>query len=58
MFSKYGEATEAKKVAKAICKYRDNKTIDTTSELVNIIKDAVAHKNIILAIPVMLPKIS
>lgn len=46
LFSKYGEATEAKKVAKAICKYRDNKTIDTTSELVSIIKDTVAYKNI------------
>ena len=46
LFSKYGEATEAKKVARAICKYRDNKTINTTSELVDIINDAISYKNI------------
>ena len=46
LFTKYGEANEAKKVARAICKYRDVKPIDTTLELVDIIKDSVSIRNI------------
>ena len=46
LFSKYGEANEAKRVARAICKYRDAKSIDTTLELVDIIKDSVSIRNI------------
>ena len=46
LFSEYGEANEAKKVARAICRYRDNKSIDTTIQLVEIIKNAVSIKNL------------
>ncbi len=46
IFTKYGEAKESRKVAKAICYYRDNKSIDTTNELVEIIKNAVSVKTI------------
>ncbi len=46
VFSEYGEVIEAKKVAKAICHYRDNKSIDTTKQLVEIIKNAIAIKNL------------
>ena len=46
LFSKYGEAKEARKVAKAICYYRDNKSIDTTNQLVGIIKSAISINTI------------
>lgn len=44
IFKKYGEAKNSKQVAFNICKYRKNKTIDTTEELVNIIKDSISKK--------------
>lgn len=50
VLKKYGEERFAKKIAKRIIKYRKRKTIETTSQLVNIIKRAVPawyqHKRI------------
>ena len=37
----YGEEKFAKKIAKSICDYRENKQIDTTFELVDIIKSSL-----------------
>lgn len=44
IFYEYGKEKFAKKIAKAIVKYRNEKTIDTTLELVEIIKSAVPEK--------------
>lgn len=44
IFTKYGEEKYAKSIANAIIKYRSNKSIERTLELVNIISDAVPFK--------------
>ena len=44
IFSKYGEAKFARNIAKKIVEYRKNKNIETTLELVDIIKSAVPEK--------------
>lgn len=44
IFSKYGEAKFARNIAKKIVEYRKNKDIETTLELVDIIKSAVPEK--------------
>lgn len=44
IFSTYGEAKFARNIAKKIVEYRENKAIETTLELVEIIKSAVPMK--------------
>jgi len=44
IFFKYGEEKYSKSIARAITKYRENKKIETTLELVEIIKSAVPMK--------------
>lgn len=44
IFFKYGEEKYAKSIARKIIKYRENKSIDTTLELVEIIKSGVPEK--------------
>jgi len=44
IFKKYGEDKFANNVAKKICEYRENKAIESTLELVEIIKTAVPMK--------------
>ena len=44
IFFKYGEAKFARNIAKKIVEYRENKNIETTLELVEIIKSAVPMK--------------
>lgn len=44
IFYKYGEDKFANNIAKKICEYRENKPIETTLELVEIIKTAVPMK--------------
>jgi 16S rRNA (cytosine1402-N4)-methyltransferase len=44
IFFEYGEEKYSKSIADAICKYRDNKTIETTLELTEIIKNSVPEK--------------
>lgn len=44
IFYKYGEDKFANNIAKKICEYRQNKPIETTLELVEIIKTAVPMK--------------
>ncbi|MBQ2640184.1 MAG: 16S rRNA (cytosine(1402)-N(4))-methyltransferase RsmH [Bacilli bacterium] len=44
IFSKYGEAKFARNIAKKIVEYRENKEIESTLELVDIIKSAVPMK--------------
>ncbi len=44
IFSKYGESKFARNIAKKIVEYRENKKIETTLELVEIIKTAVPMK--------------
>ena len=44
IFSKYGEAKFARNIAKKIVEYRKNKNVETTLELVDIIKSAVPEK--------------
>jgi S-adenosyl-methyltransferase MraW len=44
IFYKYGEEKYAKSIAKGILKYRENKEIETTLELVEIIKNSVPEK--------------
>lgn len=44
IFSKYGEAKFARNIAKKIVEYRKNKEIESTLELVDIIKTAVPMK--------------
>ena len=46
IFKDYGEAKEAKKVAKAIVMHRLNSPIDTTSQLVEIIKNSVSKQTL------------
>lgn len=41
----YGEERFAKRIAAFICKARENKRIETTAELAEIIKDAIPAKN-------------
>jgi len=41
IFYEYGEEKFSRKIAKYICEYRKNKNIETTSELVEIIKKAI-----------------
>ncbi len=44
IFNKYGESKFARNIAKKIVEYRENKKIETTLELVEIIKSAVPMK--------------
>lgn len=44
IFTKYGESKFARNIAKKIVEYRENKNIETTLELVEIIKTAVPMK--------------
>ena len=44
IFKKYGESRFASSIAKNIVKYRETKEIDTTLELVEIIKSSVPYK--------------
>ena len=44
IFFKYGEEKYSRSIARAIVKYRENKKIDTTLELVDIIKSAIPMK--------------
>lgn len=44
IFTKYGESKFARNIAKKIVEYRENKNIETTLELVEIIKSAVPMK--------------
>lgn len=44
IFFKYGEEKYSKSIAKKICKYREDKRIKSTLELVEIIKDSVPMK--------------
>lgn len=44
IFLKYGEDKFSRNIAKKICEYRENKPIETTLELVDIIKSAVPMK--------------
>lgn len=44
IFFKYGEEKYSKSIAKKICKYREDKRIKSTLELVEIIKDSVPVK--------------
>ncbi len=44
IFKKYGESQFANNIAKKIVEYRENKNIETTLELVDIIKSAVPAK--------------
>lgn len=44
IFYKYGEDKFSRNIAKKICEYRENKPIETTLELVDIIKSAVPIK--------------
>ena len=44
IFFKYGEEKYSKSIAKRIAKYRENKSIETTLELVEIIKSGVPEK--------------
>jgi len=44
IFYKYGEEKYAKSIAKGIINYRENKEIETTLELVEIIKNSVPEK--------------
>lgn len=44
IFFKYGEEKYSRSIAKKIIHYRTNKTIETTLELVEIIKDSVPEK--------------
>ena len=44
IFEKYGEAKFSRNIAKKIVEYRENKKIETTLELVDIIKSAVPMK--------------
>ena len=44
IFYKYGEEKYSKRIARKICEYRKNKKIETTLELVEIIKEAVPMK--------------
>lgn len=44
IFFKYGEEKYSKSIAKSITDYRNNKTIETTLELVEIIKTSVPEK--------------
>ena len=51
IFYKYGEEKYSKFIAKNIVSYRKNKSIDTTLELVNIIKSSVPVKYFIISHP-------
>lgn len=51
IFYKYGEEKYSKFIAKNIVSYRKNKSIDTTLELVNIIKSSVPVKYFITSHP-------
>ena len=42
----YGEEANAKNIARAICKYRENKNIETTFELSDIIKSVAPKKQL------------
>jgi 16S rRNA (cytosine1402-N4)-methyltransferase len=44
IFFEYGEEKFSKSIAEAICKYRENKPIETTLELTEIIKNSVPEK--------------
>ncbi len=44
IFREYGQERYSSKIAKNICSYRLNKSIDTTFELVDLIKNAVPKK--------------
>ena len=44
IFLKYGEDKFSKNIAKKICEYREHKSIETTLELVEVIKTAVPMK--------------
>jgi 16S rRNA (cytosine1402-N4)-methyltransferase len=44
IFYEYGEEKFSKSIAEAICKYRENKPIETTLELTEIIKNSVPEK--------------
>ena len=44
IFKDYGESKFSSQIAKKIVKYRENKEINTTLELVDIIKDSVPYK--------------
>ena len=44
IFYEYGEEKFSKSIAEAICKYRENKPIETTLELTEIIKSSVPEK--------------
>lgn len=44
IFLKYGEDKFSRNIAKKICEYRENKPIETTLELVEVIKSAVPMK--------------
>ncbi len=44
VFYEYGEEKFSKSIAEAICKYRENKPIETTLELAEIIKSSVPEK--------------
>jgi len=43
IFFEYGEEKFSRRIAKIICTYRQNKTIDTTLELANIIKNEMPY---------------
>lgn len=45
IFSQYGQEPFSKRIAHAIVLARKNKKIDTTSQLVEIIQNAIPHKN-------------
>ena len=44
IFKEYGEERYSSSIAKKICKYREDKKIETTLELVDIIKSAIPKK--------------
>lgn len=44
IFYKYGDEPFSKQIANKICKYRENKVIETTTELVDIIKSSLPNK--------------
>lgn len=44
IFREYGEEKYSRSIAKAICSYRDKKKIETTFQLVEIIKSAIPNK--------------
>ncbi len=46
IFYKYGEERYSNNIAKKICNYREKKTIETTQELVNIIKSSIPNASL------------